>query len=402
MTKEVKPPTTNHQPLRIAIDANEANVSNRVGSNEYAYQIIKAIELQTRNSSQNFTILLTTEPVEDMPQERAGWKYQLVSPAKFATQFALPLFLFKNREKFDVFFTPGHYAPRFCPIPYVSSVMDLAFFDFSHQFRTLDLYQLKNWTKYSVKHARHVIAISEFTKQDIIQKYSIPAENITVAYPAIGDQITRKQQRPNSRKVLQQFDITQPYILYVGTIQPRKNLVQLIEAFEILKDRLEKGRKVRKEGPQSGLQLVIAGKIGWLAGEVIRKIERSRWKTDIRLAGYVTDEEKHVLYKSAVCSTLVGLYEGFGMPALESLSLQTIPVVSNTTSLPEVVGDAGILVNPHSPKSIAKGLEKALFRITQEQQVFVMKARNQIKKFSWEHSAQIILEVLESTATQQS
>src|SRR5690606_28350242 len=110
---------------------------------------------------------VTATPVRDFPKQRPGWKYVIIKPRTLATQWALPIQLWKDRNTVDIFFTPGHYAPRFCPVPYVSSIMDLAFVHFPNQFRIKDLYQLKYWTRYSVKKARHVITISNFSKSDI-------------------------------------------------------------------------------------------------------------------------------------------------------------------------------------------------------------------------------------------
>jgi glycosyltransferase involved in cell wall biosynthesis len=405
------------KPLRIGIDANEANIENRVGSNVYAFELIKQIELQTRNQPHlTFSVFLTDPPVAQMPPERPGWTYHIVKPKLFATQWGLPLTLFRMRKQLDLFYTPGHYAPRLCPIPYISSVMDLGYLYFPKQFKTKDLLQLKLWTKYSVKNAKRVIAISEFTKQDVAKTYQIDPNKIDVIYPAMNVTPFRRENQNLRQETFHRFNITGPYILYVGTLQPRKNLIRLIEAFESLKlkyrselikaentttpatngKRRRRKKKVAVEHPLQGLKLVIAGKTGWLAQPILDRIAQSKEKADIILTGFVTEEQKAILYHNALCSILIGLHEGFGMPALESLVFRVVPVVSETTSLPEVVGDAGLFVNPNDTNNIMKGIDQAITLTQKQRKEFERRADQQVRKFSWEHSGKRLLEIMQN------
>ena len=388
----------------IGIDGNEANTINRVGSNVYAFELLTAMENLTKNSADSIIVFLNSPPIGDLPKPRKGWQYQILKPSVLSTQWALPIALFKLKNKLDVFYTPGHYAPRYCPIPYASSVMDLAFLRYPKQFRKRDYFQLRSWTKYSVKNAHHIITISEASKIDIMDAYGILPDKITVAYPAlptpsvaIADKI--------KQKILTKFNITSPFVLYVGTIQPRKNLVNLIEAFEQLMDDHSKKYSFKpfrfplsRKDFESPLQLVIAGKIGWLAGDVLRKVERSKYSASIILTDFITDQEKEVLYQSAEVLALVGLYEGFGMPPLEALQHNLPVVVSNCSSLPEAVGEAGILVQPQKVKSIKRGLKKALALTPKQRKDFEKKAQEQVQKFSWAESARKVLKVMKKVA----
>lgn len=391
--------SANSPVIRIAIDGNEANVVQRVGSNAYAYELLSAIEKITREKTDvNFTILLSSPAHEHLPIMRPGWRYKVVKPAPLWTQFALSVHLFVNKKKYDVFFTPGHYAPRVSSVPYVSSVMDLAFLYYPKQFRKKDLVQLKEWTRYSVKHSKKVVVISEHTKKDVIEEYGVKKENVVVAYPAIDLDHPIWPPRPKKNRILKKLNVEKPYIVYVGTLQPRKNLIKLIAAFEEL---LEKGKNSKKQKsrfldhPQlDELQLVIAGKVGWLADETLARIENSPVKDRIILTGYVTEEQKAVLIQDAECLVLVGLYEGFGIPPLEALMYGCIPVVSASTSLPEVVGDAGVLVNPQSAIDIATGIEKVLTLSAKEKAKMLRMGRQQAKKFTWEASAEKVLNSL--------
>jgi glycosyltransferase involved in cell wall biosynthesis len=372
--------------LHIAIDGNEANVPQRVGSNAYAYELLcELARMISQREDIRVTVLLSAEPLEDFPERSRNWQYRVVGPRALWTQIALPIHLFSHRKDYALFYTPGHYAPRLSPIPYISSVMDLAFLRYSKQFRKKDLLQLKEWTRYSVKGAAKIIAISEHTKQDVAEQYRIKKEKIVVVYPGISlsEKITPKEKEKLA--TLKKFKITQPYILYVGTLQPRKNLLRLIEAFELL---------VRKSQKNRELQLVIAGKVGWLASDILQRAKNSPLKNNIVLTDFITEKEKIILYKNSQCTVLVGLYEGFGIPALEALAYGSTPVVSETTSLPEVVGKAGVLVNPLDTQSIADGIQQVLNLPAKEKGKLARFAREQLKKFTWEKSAQTILDTI--------
>ncbi len=387
------------QKIHIAIDGNEANVENRVGSNVYAFEIISQIEqLSQKDEGIEVTVLLATKKIEDLPKERRGWKYTVFGPEKFWTQWALPIHLFQHQKKYDVLFTPGHYAPRISTIPYISSVMDTAYLEYPEQFKKSDTLKLTNWTEYSVKNAKKIIAISKYTKEQVVQQYGKNPDDILIAYPSASINRLRFEQN-HVNTLFVKHTITQPYFLFVGTLQPRKNIEGLIEAFEIFY-RMDAGRSLqkRKFNTQNRTnkkpKLILAGKIGWLADPILKRIDSSPLKNKIITTGFVTEQEKQILYQHAIATCLVGLHEGFGIPPLESLYFGTVPIVSNTTSLPEVVGDAGLLVNPRNPQEIADQMWQAENLSTIDKRNFRKAAREQIKKFSWKNSAQTILTAL--------
>lgn len=389
--------------IKIAIDGREANTQSRVGSNVYAFEIIKSLyKIAEKMDNLEITILLSKPKMDDMPHERNNWKYLSFGPEKFWTQWALPIHLFKFKNNYDVFFTPGHYAPRISAIPYVSSVMDTAYIDYPNQFKKTDAIKLTKWTNYSVKNAKKVIAISNYTKQEIIKNYKKNSDDIVVAYP--GNDLNKLKIKPSeSYSFLKQNKIAQPYILFVGTIQPRKNIIKLIEAFEIF-NRMKAGRALKKlnskstnisvQKDQKKVKLILAGKVGWLADKIIKRINDSPLKSRIILTGFVSQKEKQILYKNAFASCLVGTHEGFGIPPLESLNFGIPPIVSNSTSLPEVVGDAGFMADPRNSQDIANKIWEVFSLTTKEKGMFRKLARDQVKKFDWEDSATKILNTL--------
>jgi glycosyltransferase involved in cell wall biosynthesis len=199
--------------------------------------------------------------------------------------------------------------------------------------------------------------------------------------------------------------------LCVGTLQPRKNILRLIEAFEQVAQSADQDNEAQKGrgsylkskmSRQSELQLVLAGKVGWLAKDITARIAGSPVRQRIIVTGFVTEVEKAVLYQESVASILVGLYEGYGMPAIEALQYGSLPIVSETTSLPEVVGEAGIFVDPHSVGSIAEGIRTVLNLPARQRAQYLRAGRQQIKIRSWQHSANIVLQTLLTVGTSQS
>ncbi len=383
---------TAHTSLHFAIDGNEANVNQRVGSNVYAFQILRALrEKILADPNLAATVLLRRPPIADWPEATPDWQYQVIKPNALWTQLAEPLHLYLHPGLYDAFYTPGHYAPRACPLPYISSVMDLAYLKFPDQYRQSDLVQLKHWTKYSVKKADKVVAISQFTKQDLIDTYHLQPEKIVVAPPAV-DQVEVVDGEVD--EFFDQHQISQPFFLYLGTFQPRKNLIRLIEAYELFCRRLSSQHDEGKGQKNKLPQLVLAGKIGWLAEPIKERIAQSAFSEQIITPGFVSPAVKQALYERTTANLLLGLYEGFGLPPLEALQAGSLSIVADNTSLPEAVGEAGLTVDPTDTNAIADQLEKAFRMTSQAKEEFLLTAEKQLAKFSWEKSAQIVLDEL--------
>ena len=351
--------------MLIGFDGGDANTLPRVGSGRYGYEILKhLIPL-----GDSYQVYLNRQPLSDMPKGECV-NYKCLSPSFLWTQIALPLDLYGGQPRPGVFFTPTHYAPRFSPIPRVITIFDLSFLkpEFQSFFRPRDLWQLKSWTAYSVAKAIHILTISEYSKRDIINFYRIPEGRITVTY--LGPDILPVSKGKTARKR------KKPYLLFMGTLQPRKNLERLIEAFEILKDK--------------DLELVIAGKRGWLFDSIFAKAQSSDASQRIHFLDYVPEKELLGLFTGAEAFVLPSLYEGFGIPILNAM-VSSVPIVaSNVSSLPEIVGDAGVLIDPYDVTSIAAGIEKAL----QDRDNLVREGKRRVKKLSWELCAQRTHEVL--------
>ena len=391
--------TSTRQPtIRLAIDGNEANVHKRVGSNVYAWKILSELYQLTSKSKQwQITVLLAHPKVSDLPQTRKNWHYIYIQPTKLWTQWALPIHLTLHRHDYDVFFTPGHYAPRWSPIPYLSSVMDLAYLHFPDQFRPEDLLQLRSWTKYSVARAKKVLTISNFSKSEIIKYYGRRAEDIIVAPPATDFGKSASQQE--SKQFFKDHGLKAGYFLYLGTLQPRKNLQSLLKAYDLfLMQLLEQTSTGQDKVLAKAPQLVIAGKIGWLNEQFLANINQFIFKEKIILTGFVPAKFKKALYQRAKLSFLLSLYEGFGIPPLESLEAGCLPIVANNSSLTEVVGDPQLTVDPQDVPAIAQKMLEFSQLPESDYQKLLKQRQQHLKQFSWRKSARIILRQLKQIA----
>ncbi|MCJ7740899.1 glycosyltransferase family 4 protein [Candidatus Microgenomates bacterium] len=379
--------------MKIGIDGNEANTPERVGIGEYAFQLLKNIAVMDKKN--DYDILLKNDPQTSLPKEKENWHYKVFGPRFFWTQFALPARLLLKSGRYDVFFSPTHYAPRYVNCPLVISVMDLSYIYFPEMFKKKDLYQLRLWTDYSVRKADRIMTISQYSKSAIVDYYKVPAEKVVVTYPgynkenyklsfdcAQGGQITKYKLKMN--KIRHKYKINGDYILFVGTLQPRKNLVRLIEAFAILKE----------DSSCSNLQLVIVGKKGWLYEKIFEKVKQLNLKNEIIFLDYISEDDLPVLYQGASCFVLPSLYEGFGIPAVEAMACGCPIAVSNVSSLPEIVGEAGVTFDPLDVNDMAKSI-KSLLTDNRLREELVRKGLERVKLFDWKECTKKTLSVLQ-------
>lgn len=365
----------------VGIDGNEANQARRVGIGEYAYQLLEAFSklLQAQTIAR---VYLKTPPISDLPFASETFKYRVIGPKRFWTQIALPFDLYFHRPRPNVFFTPTHYAPRFSPVPVAISLMDVSYIHFPHLFRKKDLYQLRYWTSYSVKKAKRVFTISLASKNDIIKLYNIPSEQVVVTYPGIKP-MQKTQTKPIDFDTVQKrFSIRPSYILFVGTLQPRKNISKLIEAF------------ARLAPEKNSLDLLIVGKRGWLYEEILLAPRKFEIENNVKFLEFVSDEELAGLYTHAQFFILPSLYEGFGLPILEAMQYGCPVITSNISSLPEAAGEAALYVNPNDVEDIATKMQELLKKERLKKEL-IQKGYQQVKKFSWEKTAKQTLTVLE-------
>ena len=373
--------------MRIAIDGYEANVPDRLGSSQVAFELLK--NLEKIDQKNHYLIFLPSAPLSDLPKERQGWRYQVLKPNKLWTRVALPLALLKSRQKPDVIFSPTHYIPRFLSVKRVVTVFDLSYLHFPEMFKKNDLYKLTNWTKYSIENADQIITISEFSKKDIIKNYDVKEDRVTVAYPGHNARKVKESGLATELSQLKKrLGVKDAYLIYIGTIQPRKNLSKLIAAFAEI----------------SGVQLVIVGKFsgvgreGWMYQEILELPKKLGIEDKVIFTNFLPDKELNALLAGALAYIQPSLWEGFGIPAVDAMSCGVPVLVSDVSSLPEITGEAALTFDPNSEDSIRMAIQKIISDKALRTKLSERGVK-QSEKFSWSNMAQTVLSVLEKVGS---
>ncbi len=364
--------------MRIGIDAYEANQEIKVGIGRYAFELLWQLYYCAKND--DIILFVPNQKLPDLPPQRPGWEYRIVPSRSLWTFFALPHAI--KKETLDVFFSPTHYIPLVSSVPRTFSIMDLSYVRFSSLFQFKDRLKLRFGTQYSVRTARKIFTISHFSKQEICDFYGIAQDRVVVTYPGFNSSLFRPYHARDIQPVLKKYTLEKDYIISIGTIQPRKNIVRLLKAFESLKNRKEK--------------LLILGKKGWLYKEILSKIRNLERTGKVQYLDFVPDQDLPLLLAGARCFVSPSLYEGFGLPAVEAMACGVPVVVSNISSLPEIVGNAGILVDPYSIGSIASGISQAFSLTSSQRKTIIQKGFVQSQQFNWRTCAQLTLQGLQS------
>jgi len=245
-------------------------------------------------------------------------------------------------------------------------------------FNRRSVIQMRLTIRNTAKNADHIVACSEYSRQDIIDTYKIAPEKVSTVLLAASENIKRTSEAEIER-IRAKYDLPSEFILGVGSVQPRKNLPRLIEAYSRL-----------KYPPP----LVLVGKHAWLSGSSVDAAAEFGVSDTVRFTGYVPDEDLAALYSAASLFVYPSFFEGFGIPPLEAMQCG-VPVISgNKTSLPEVVGDAGILVDPFDVEAIADAMSRALHS-TDLRTELVAKGFERAKLFTWQKSARQVLDIFE-------
>jgi len=288
----------------------------------------------------------------------------------------------------DVLFVPAHVLPIFHPRVSLVTVHDLGYLYFPrahpwHQRLYLDLS-----TRWNARAAAHLLADSQATKADLVARYSTPPEKITVAYPGRDERLAPVRDPALVEAVKTRYGITGDYFLYLGTLQPRKNLSRLVAAFAHL---------ITQSPHLQIFKLILAGKRGWLYDDLFAQVHRLGLEGRVLFPGYVPDEDKAALLSGALAFVFPSLYEGFGLPVLEAQACGCPVITSITSSLPEVAGDAALLVDPGDTSAIAAAMQQVATDPTLRENLIERGFAN-VRRFSWTACAQSVLGVIEQCA----
>jgi glycosyltransferase involved in cell wall biosynthesis len=287
----------------------------------------------------------------------------------------------------DVYHGPAVFLPL-VKLGYrtVVTIHDLVSFLFPGTVpRKYSLY-MRLMTRLAVRSADRIIAVSRATRDDLAQVLAVPDERVVVIHEAVGPEFAAPPEPGHVAAVLRRYAIRPPYCLFVGNLEPRKNLPRLIEAFASIRAR-------RAGGPRP--QLVVAGTRGWLYGSIFRAVEAHGLAADVVFTGYVPPEDLPALYAGSGCFVFPSLYEGFGLPVLEAMAAGAPVVASRVGAIPEVAGEAALLVNAEKPAELADAIETVLTDAALRTDL-VTRGRARAARFTWEAVAQQTLDVYES------
>ena len=290
----------------------------------------------------------------------------------------------------DLFHIPHLGIAPLVPCRYLMTVHDVADFLYGPGpgFRqTLKLRLVRR----SLERASRIVAVSHATKQDIENLFRIPADKILVVENAIDERFIHSSRREERRLALERYQVTDPFLLYVGSAKPQKNLPRLIEAFAVVKGELLEHPVFRK------LKLLIIGDELSEHPDLRRTVVRTRMQEHVRFLGFLPIETLRVFYQAAEVFVFPSLYEGFGLPPLEAMSQGTPVVTSNVSSLPEVVGDAAVLVHPENVFDIARGIQQVLLDPEMRQELR-QRGQLQLARFSWDRSIGQMLDLYAEAA----
>lgn len=361
----------------IGINASAALKENPTGVEEYVFQLIKHLAVIPESRAHRFVLYLN-------PRLKSNRLKELEAlPENFELKFLSFLFLWTQirlawemiSAQIDVLLIPAHILPFIHPKKSVAALHGLEYEYFPELYPFWHRLYLRWSTRYALKNAAKIIAVSENTKQDLVKLYGGNADKISVIYHGIRQESRIKNQESRIR--------SNDYILYVGRIELKKNILGIIESYNLL----------RKKNPQLSNKLVLAGGRGFGFEKIIGAIDASEFKNDIVLKGYVFEEEKNNLLKNSAVFIFPSFYEGFGLPALEAQAAGVPVIVSNNSCLPEVAGNGAVFVDPKNSAEIAEAMEKVLGS-EELRRNLIQRGLENVKRFSWEKCARETLKVL--------
>ncbi|MBN1593226.1 MAG: glycosyltransferase [Candidatus Coatesbacteria bacterium] len=372
--------------MHIAIDARR--ISDRhAGMGVYTFNLLRAMEkIDTRNQYTIFHNPLKTNKIDFKNPNFSKYVTPITIEnhlvGDFWRNFYLPHRL--RSDGTDVFHDPGYFLPIVSGgYKSVVTVHDLVVYTFPQTNSKKYFWYMRQMTKIGVQKADLIIALSFHTKEDLIRILKVPESKVRVVYSATNEYLKPVTDPAEIAAAREKFGIDGPYILCVNTIEPRKNLPRLLSAYHLLKTEMKLEHK-----------LVVCGMFGWLYGDVFTTIRELGLEDSIIFTSYVKDEDLPRLYSGADLFVFPSLYEGFGLPALEAMACGAPVITSSSSSLPEIVGDAAIMINPYSIDELAE----AMFGVLTDKKLRDRMRRDGLARaslFSWEKTASHTLSIYE-------
>lgn len=363
--------------MRIGVDASRATAQQRTGTENYSLQLIRAL---LSLGSQHPIRLYFNQPPSTGPLG-SGVEVRTIPFPRVWTHARLSWEMLLRPP--DVLFVPSHVLPIIHPRRSVVTIHDLGFLYYPEAHTAFQNAYLRWSTRYNGGSAALVVADSLATRQDLVRHYRIDPAKIRVIYPGRDESLGRVDDPAVLGELRARFGLPDDYLLYVGTLHPRKNLVRLVEAFCAALPAL-----------RPGTRLVLAGKVGWHHDALLARVQQLGLQDLVLLPGYVAEADLPALLSGASAFLFPSLHEGFGFPVIEAMACSVPVVCSNASSLPEVAGDAALLVDPMDTAAWAAAIERVSNddRLRRE---LMERGRRQVTRFSWQSCARQVLELLE-------
>jgi glycosyltransferase involved in cell wall biosynthesis len=370
--------------MRIVVNAQSLIKDKLEGLGWFSYETLKRITTQhpehefifvfDRKWDEQFIFSENVKPTILYPPSRHPFLWHL----RFDELF--PIFLLS--KKADLFLSTDGWIPLLTGVKTVDVIHDL---NFEYYPDDLPFWYRKYYRWYFQRFARkatRLATVSEYSKMDIVSKYRVDAAKIDVVYNGCNENYKAigPLQQDNTRW---EYCFNQPYFVFVGSLHPRKNLINLFKAFDIFKTRMD-----------SGIKLLIVGEKRWWTEEINTTFSSMKFNEDIVFTGRVDPARLNRIIGSSLAMTYVSYFEGFGIPILEAFNCETPLITSNVTSMPEIAGDAALLVDPFSPESIADAMQQIATNENLRQQL-IEKGRIRSNNFSWQKSADLLWKCIE-------
>lgn len=374
--------------MKIGIDGSRAFIKNRTGIEEYSYRVIKNLRNELGENQACLPVrqvVLYIRKKQEIDFELPkNWKVKMICFPRFWTQLGLSLEMLLHPV--DTLFVPAHTVPIIHPKKTVVVVHGLEYEFCPRAYSFWERIYMRVSIKNSCVWASEIISVSNNTKKDLIELYGIAEEKIKVIYEGYDSYqssiISHQKIKTSAEKDDRLLMTDDNFLLFVGRIEERKNISNIIKAFEILKEKYQI--------PHS---LLLAGKPGHNYEDIKYEIANFKFKNEIQELGFVSDEEKFELMKKAAVFVFPTLYEGFGIPVLEAQSVGLPVVASGNSSIPEVAGDSALLVDPLSPDDIAEGIYSLLSNKALNDDI-IKKGLENVKRFSWDKCAKEISKII--------
>jgi glycosyltransferase involved in cell wall biosynthesis len=373
--------------MRIAIDIRRVN---EFGIGTYIWNLVRNLsQLDDRNE---YLLAGTDRNFHELGPLRPNFTKFLQSDRTGSWRSQLSLSLALGKQKPDVVHIPHHDCPFMMPGRLVVTIHDCVHVKFPPEnLSRLRRYELYWRTKRAVESASQILAVSNSTRDDLVNLFNLDASRISVVHNALDERFSPAENGADRRTVLERYQLQDPFILYSGRIRPHKNIHRLIEAFAVLKSELRDDEQYRN------LKLIVIGDELSRHQYLRLTVVRSGVQQDVRFFGFVPNPILRVFYQSAALFAFPSLYEGFGLPPLEAMASRTPVLASNTSSLPEVLGDAALLVNPENVFEIARGMKSILMEDALRKRL-IERGMTHISRFSWATAAKQVIDAYKRAA----